>query len=126
MISAIDHVVLTTRDEQQCIAFYTGVLGMELERYGEGRLALRFGKQKLNVHPPGVMAALKADRPQPGALDLCFLAAIPLAAVIERLQANQVPIIAGPVVRSGGTGPIRSVYVRDPDLNLIEIAVPAE
>jgi catechol 2,3-dioxygenase-like lactoylglutathione lyase family enzyme len=124
VIAAIDHVVLTTRDEAKCLAFYVGVLGMQLERYGENRIALRFGKQKINVHQPGVMAALKAQLPTPGSLDLCFVASVPLEAVIERLQASGVPIIAGPVVRSGGLGSIRSVYVRDPDQNLIEIAVP--
>jgi catechol 2,3-dioxygenase-like lactoylglutathione lyase family enzyme len=126
MIAAIDHVVLTTRDEQQCIAFYVGVLGMQLERYGEGRIALRFGNQKLNVHQPGVMARLKADTPLPGALDLCFLAAVPIEAVMQRLQAHDVPIIEGPALRSGAAGPIRSIYVRDPDRNLIEIAAPAQ
>jgi catechol 2,3-dioxygenase-like lactoylglutathione lyase family enzyme len=126
MIAAIDHVVLTTRDEQQCIAFYVGVLGMQLERYGEGRIALRFGNQKLNVHQPGVMARLKAETPLPGALDLCFLTAVSIEAVMQRLQAHNVPIIEGPVLRSGGTGPIRSVYVRDPDRNSIEIAAPAQ
>jgi catechol 2,3-dioxygenase-like lactoylglutathione lyase family enzyme len=126
MIAAIDHVVLTTRDEQQCVAFYVGVLGMQLERYGEGRIALRFGNQKLNVHQPGVMARLKAETPLPGALDLCFLAAVSIEAVMQRLRAHNVPIIEGPVLRSGGAGPIRSVYVRDPDRNLIEIAAPAQ
>jgi catechol 2,3-dioxygenase-like lactoylglutathione lyase family enzyme len=78
MIAAIDHVVLTTRDEQKCLAFYAGVLGMRLERYGEGRIALHFGNQKLNIHQPGVLARLKAGAPSPGSLDLCFLAAVPL------------------------------------------------
>jgi len=124
MIGSIDHVVLTTRDEVKCIGFYTGVLGMALERYGEGRIALRFGNQKINVHQPGVVAGLKAEAPTPGSLDLCFLASVPLATVIERLREGGVPIIAGPVVRSGGVGSIHSVYVRDPDANLVEIAVP--
>jgi len=110
-----------THDEQQCIAFYVGVLGM-----GAGRIALRFGNQKLNVHQPGVMARLKAETPLPGALDLCFLTAVSIEAVMQRLQAHNVPIIEGPVLRSGGAGPIRSVYVRDPDRNLIEIAAPAQ
>ena len=125
MIVAIDHVVLTTRDEAKCLAFYVGVLGMQLERYGANRIALRFGKQKINVHQPAVMAELKAQVPTPGSLDLCFVASVSLDAVIERLRANGVPIIAGPVTRSGGLGNIRSVYVRDPDQNLVEIAVPA-
>ena len=98
---------------------------MQLERYGENRIALRFGKQKINVHQPDVMAGLKAQAPTPGSLDLCFVASVPLDAVIECLRANGVTIITGPVERSGGLGSIRSVYVRDPDQNLVEIAVPA-
>jgi catechol 2,3-dioxygenase-like lactoylglutathione lyase family enzyme len=125
VIAAIDHVVLTTRDEAKCLAFYVGVLGMELERYGDQRIALRFGKQKINVHQPGVMASLKAATPTPGSLDLCFIAAVPLEEVMARLHRHGVPILAGPSVRSGGMGAIRSVYVRDPDENLVEIAVPA-
>jgi catechol 2,3-dioxygenase-like lactoylglutathione lyase family enzyme len=115
MIGAIDHVVLTTRDEVKCIEFYTGVLGMALERYGNDRIALCFGKQKINVHQPGVMAGLKADAPTPGSLDLCFIASVPLDRVIERLSERGVPIIAGPVIRAGAASAIRSVYVRDPD-----------
>ena len=125
MIAAIDHVVLTTGDEAKCLEFYVGVLGMELERYAQGRIALRFGSQKINVHQPGVMAQLKAGTPTPGSLDLCFLALVPLEQVIERLRLHGVPIVAGPVPRSGGLGSIRSVYVRDPDANLVEIAEPA-
>ncbi|MGH8665401.1 MAG: VOC family protein, partial [Burkholderiales bacterium] len=95
------------------------------------RIALRFGTQKINVHQPAVMATLKARTPTPGSLDrfflcLCFIAAVPLDEVIERLRLHDVPIVAGPVVRSGGMGAIRSVYVRDPDQNLVEIAVPAQ
>ena len=125
MIAAIDHVVLTTRDEAKCLAFYVGVLGMQLERYGENRIALRFGSQKINVHQPGVIAGLKAHTPTPGSLDLCFIARLPLDAVIERLRLHGVAIVSGPSLRSGGLGSIRSVYVRDPDENLVEIAVPA-
>lgn len=122
MIEAIDHVVLTTRDERSCIDFYTRVLGMTLERYGDERLALRFGRQKINVHPPGLDAQLKATAPRAGSLDICFLASVPLDQVIAHLNACAIPIIAGPVVRAGGIGRIRSVYVRDPDGNLVEIS----
>jgi len=125
VIDAIDHVVLTTRDEVKCIAFYTGALGMTLERFGNNRLALRFGKQKINVHPPGATIGLKARTPTPGSLDLCFLASVPLDAVIARLREHGVEIIAGPSIRAGALGPIRSVYVRDPDDNLVEISEPA-
>jgi len=126
MIDAIDHVVLTTSDEHDCIDFYTRVLGMTLERYGENRLALRFGRQKINVHPPGLDAALKATDPRPGSLDLCFLASVPLDRVIVRLEECGIAIIAGPLLRSGGIGRIRSVYVRDPDGNLVEISERAD
>ncbi len=126
MIAAIDHVVLTTRDEEKCLAFYVGVLGMQLERYGENRIALLFGSQKINVHQPGVIAGLKAQVPTPGSLDLCFIASVPLDDVIERLRRHGVAIVSGPSLRSGGLGAIRSVYVRDPDANLVEIAVPAD
>ena len=123
---SLDHFVLTTRDLDQCLAFYTGALGMTLERFGAGRIALRFGEQKINVHPPGYEASIKARRPTPGSLDLCFLAACPLEEVIARLQVHGVAIEEGPTLRTGARFAIRSVYVRDPDDNLIEISVPAE
>jgi len=122
VIESIDHVVLTTRDEAKCIAFYIRTLGMQLERYGDNRIALRFGQQKINVHQPGVGAVLKAHAPTPGSLDLCFIASVPLDTVIERLRTQGVAIIEGPSRRAGAHGPIRSIYVRDPDDNLVEIA----
>lgn len=125
MIGSVDHIVLTTGDLEKCLAFYTKVLGMTLERYGEGRIALRFGNHKFNVHPPGFDAGIKARKPTPGSLDLCFLADRPLEAVIAQLKKHDVPIEEGPIVRTGACLPIRSVYVRDPDQNLIEISEPA-
>lgn len=125
MIKSIDHIVLATRDLERCLDFYTRVLGMTLERYGEGRIALRFGDHKFNVHPPGFDASIKARTPTPGSLDLCFLADRPLEEVIAQLEANRVPIEEGPVVRTGARFAIRSVYVRDPDGNLIEISEKA-
>jgi catechol 2,3-dioxygenase-like lactoylglutathione lyase family enzyme len=122
LIKSIDHVVLSTRDESKCIDFYTRVLGMELERYGNNRIALRFGSQKINVHQPGVSAGLKAKFPTPGSLDLCFVASIPLADVLARLATHGIAVVEGPARRAGAAGPIRSVYVRDPDDNLVEIA----
>ena len=97
---------------------------MTLERFGNNRAALHFGNQKLNVHPPGVVASLKAGHPTPGSLDICFLSSAPLDAVIARLRECGIPIIAGPDIRAGAVGSIRSVYVRDPDDNLVEIAEP--
>ena len=122
MIDHLDHLVLTTADEHACVAFYVDVLGMTLETFGGGRKALRFGAQKINLHVQGREFEPKAHAPVPGALDLCFIAAIPLDAVIARLAAAGVSIVEGPVLRTGATAKIRSVYVRDPDLNLIEIA----
>ena len=124
MLASVDHIVLTTNDLERCLDFYTRVLGMKLERYGEGRIALTFGPHKFNVHPPGFDASIKARVPTPGSLDLCFLAAGPLEDVIARLASCKVPIEVGPAVRAGARFPIRSVYVRDPDGNLIEISEP--
>ena len=125
MLASVDHIVLTTADLERCLDFYTRVLGMSAETYGQGRIALKFGPHKFNVHPPGFVAGIRAHRPTPGSLDLCFLADRPLEQVIAHLKACDVPIEEGPSVRTGARFPIRSVYVRDPDLNLIEISEPA-
>jgi catechol 2,3-dioxygenase-like lactoylglutathione lyase family enzyme len=130
MIDHLDHLVLTTAREEACVRFYTQALGMALESFIGGtppveRKAFRFGVQKINLHVKGREFEPKAHTPVPGALDLCFMAAVPLDEVIVRLQAAGVAIVEGPVQRTGATGPIRSVYVRDPDLNLIEISEAA-
>jgi catechol 2,3-dioxygenase-like lactoylglutathione lyase family enzyme len=128
MIDHIDHIVLTTRDRDGCIRFYTEVLGMKLERFRtatEERLALKFGNQKINLHEWGKEFTPRAHVAAPGTQDLCFIAAVPLEQVVNRLKEAGVPLLEGPVMKTGATGPIRSVYVRDPDLNLIEISVPA-
>lgn len=122
MIDHLDHLVLTTRDKGACVRFYTDVLGMQLEQFGAGRLAFRFGAQKINLHEAGREFLPKAHVPTPGSLDLCFIAAVPLDGVIARLRQFGVPIEEGPVRRTGAEGPILSVYVRDPDQNLIEIS----
>ncbi|OQR31626.1 VOC family virulence protein [Pseudomonas sp. Bc-h] len=122
MIDHLDHLVLTAVDADATVDFYTRILGMQLETFGAGRMAFRFGNQKINLHVRGKEFEPKAHVPVPGALDLCFIASIPLEQVIARLNDAQWPIIEGPVMRTGATGPIRSVYVRDPDLNLIEIS----
>ena len=123
MIDHIDHIVLTTRDKDACIRFYTEVLGMKLERFSENRLALKFGSQKINLHEWGREFTPRAHVAAPGTLDLCFIASVPLEAVIEKLKRSNIPIVDGPVAKTGAQGPIRSVYVRDPDLNLVEISV---
>jgi len=127
MIHHIDHIVLTTAHEDACIDFYTRVMGMELDSFIGGtppveRKAFRFGNQKINLHVKGKEFEPKADIPTPGSLDLCFIASCPIAEVIQRLQDEDWPIIEGPVIRTGARSKIRSVYVRDPDQNLIEIS----
>ena len=127
MIVHLDHLVLTTAKEAECVDFYTRVLGMRLESFIGGtppveRKAFKFGNQKINLHIKGKEFEPKADIPTPGSLDLCFIADCPLQQVIERLKAEAWPIIEGPVVRTGATQKINSVYVRDPDQNLIEIS----
>ena len=129
MIDRLDHLVLTTADEAACVDFYTRVLGMALEIFTGGtppvaRKAFKFGVQKINLHNKGSEFEPKAHLPVPGALDLCFLASIPLAEVIARLEQARWPIVEGPVLRTGATQKIRSIYVRGPDLNLIEISEP--
>ena len=127
MIHHLDHLVLTTEHEEACIQFYTKVLGMQLESFVGGdppveRRAFRFGNQKINLHLKGREFEPKAFHPTPGALDLCFIATVSIEEVQVRLQEFNVPIIEGPLQRTGATGKIRSVYVRDPDQNLIEIS----
>ena len=127
MIDHLDHLVLTTARREACVDFYTRVLGMRLETFIGGtppveRHAFRFGNQKINLHVQGAEFEPKAHLPVPGSQDLCFIASVPLEAVIDRLNAAPWPILDGPVMRTGATGKIRSVYVRDPDFNLIEIS----
>ncbi len=127
MIDHLDHLVLTTCDEAACIDFYTRVLGMQLESSLGGtppvqRQAFKFGHQKINLHVRGREFEPKAHLPVPGALDLCFIASVPLVEVIVRVTQADWPILEGPVMRTGATQKIRSIYLRDPDLNLIEIS----
>ena len=124
MIDHLDHIVLATTDEAACLRFYVDGLGMTLENFGQGRKALRFGDQKINLHVKGHEFEPKAHLPVPGALDLCFIASVPLDEVVARLAARGLSIIEGPVARTGAVSRIRSVYLRDPDLNLIEISEP--
>lgn len=122
MIASLDHFVLTTTDEAACIDFYVDLLGMHLEEFGEGRKALRFGNQKINLHVKGREHEPKAHLPVPGALDLCFLVDGPLDDVIAKLELRGATIIEGPVLRTGANARLRSIYLRDPDLNLIELS----
>jgi len=127
MIDHLDHLVLTTAKEEECVDFYTRVLGMTLESFIGGtppveRKAFKFGNQKINLHIIGKEFEPKANIPTPGSLDLCFIADRPLDQIVEQLQSAAWPIIEGPVIRTGATQKINSVYVRDPDQNLIEIS----
>jgi catechol 2,3-dioxygenase-like lactoylglutathione lyase family enzyme len=127
MIDHLDHLVLTTANEAECIDFYTRVLGMKLEIFAAGtstveRKAFKFGNQKINLHIKGKEFEPKADKPTPGSLDLCFIADRPLNDVIQKLKKELWPIIEGPVIRTGATAKINSIYIRDPDFNLIEIS----
>ena len=126
MIDRIDHVVLTTRDLEACLRFYSRILGMKVEKFqtpDATRIALKFGNQKINVHEWGKEFSPRAHVAAPGTLDLCFIASVSLEAVMEKLRKENLTILEGPVLKTGATGPIRSVYVRDPDLNLVEISV---
>ena len=122
MIDRLDHFVLTVVDIDRTCVFYSAGLGMEVVTFGAGRKALQFGRQKINLHEVGKEFEPKAYRPTAGSGDLCFIAAVPLDQVIDKLRKNRIEIIEGPVARTGATGPIMSVYIRDPDANLIEIS----
>jgi catechol 2,3-dioxygenase-like lactoylglutathione lyase family enzyme len=121
-IDRIDHLVLTVRDIEATCAFYSRVLGMDIVAFGAGRVALTFGIQKFNLHQAGHEFEPKAKHPTPGSADICLIAAVPLAQVIAHLEVCGVPIIEGPTTRTGATGPLQSVYFRDPDSNLIEVS----
>ncbi len=123
-ISHLDHLVLTVDDLEATTDFYTRVLGMRAVTFGQGRQALAFGQQKINLHQAGREFEPKAGRPTPGSADLCLIVATALDEVVAHLEREGVALVEGPVERTGATGPIRSVYVRDPDQNLIELSQP--
>jgi catechol 2,3-dioxygenase-like lactoylglutathione lyase family enzyme len=121
-IDRLDHLVLTVADIAATCDFYQRVLGMEIVHFGEGRRALRFGLQKINLHAHGNEFAPKALRPTPGSADLCLITYATMDEILAHLHAQAVRIEDGPVQRTGATGPILSVYFRDPDGNLIEVS----
>lgn len=121
-IDHLDHLVLTVRDVQKTVAFYQGVLGMKPIEFGDGRYALKFGNQKINLHTSSAPLEPHALRPTRGSGDLCFITSATPRQVMEHLEALGVAVEEGPVLRSGATGPITSVYFRDPDGNLLEVA----
>ena len=121
-IDRLDHLVLTVRDIDATCEFYSRALGMSVVTFAEGRKALQFGAQKFNLHPSGREFDPKAAHPTPGSIDVCLISAVPLSDVIAHLTRCNVAIIEGPVTRTGAQGSIRSVYFRDPDMNLIEVS----
>ena len=124
-VDHLDHLVLTVADVSATAAFYQRVLGMHPITFGDGRRALAFGNQKINLHEAGRELRPFAARPTPGSADLCFTTSTPLSEVVTTLTNLGVPVEEGPVPRTGATGPIVSVYLRDPDGNLIELSNPA-
>ncbi|MFI7422166.1 VOC family protein [Nonomuraea sp. NPDC049684] len=121
-IDRLDHLVLTVADVEAAVRFYTTVLGMEAVTFGEGRRALAFGQSKINLHQAGREFEPKAARPVPGSADLCLITADPVETVMDELARHGVGIEEGQVERTGALGPIRSVYLRDPDGNLVELS----
>lgn len=121
-ISHIDHIVLTVQDIEETARFYESVLGMERVVFGKGRVALRFGRQKINLHQKGREFEPKAQRPTPGSADLCFITELDLEEALSHVKGMGVDVIEGPVNRTGAAGPVMSFYFRDPDMNLIEVS----
>ena len=121
-ISRLDHFVLTVKDLQQTVAFYTQVLGMKEVRFGEGRIALEYGQQKINLHELGNEFEPKAQNVREGSADLCFITQTPLEDAMNHVREQGVELLEGPVKRTGAQGPILSFYFRDPDGNLIEVS----
>jgi catechol 2,3-dioxygenase-like lactoylglutathione lyase family enzyme len=127
IVHTLDHLVLTVVDIGETCAFYTQTLGMRAEQFttasGEVRWALKYGSSKINLHQQGQEFEPKAARPTPGSADLCFLTATPIDLWIKHLDNLNIQIEDGPVPRTGATGPLNSIYIRDPDKNLIEVSV---
>ncbi len=118
----IDHIVLTVKNIELTLRFYESILGMESETFAKGRVALKFGDQKINLHQLGKEFIPKADSPTPGSEDLCFITDTKLSDAMKDVQQKGISILEGPVERTGATGKILSFYFRDPDNNLIEVA----
>ncbi len=121
-IDSIDHVVFTVKDIEATCDFYSKVLGMEIVTFGQGRKALAFGSQKINLQQLGRESTLIAQKPTSGSADICFVTSVPLSEVVAHLSSFGVKLIGGPVERDGARGLMMSVYFRDPDLNLVEVS----
>ena len=122
----LDHLVLTVRDVERTVAFYSRALGMTPRAFGQNRVALHFGDQKINLHEAGQVVDANVRHATPGSADLCFLTSVPLGRVKEHLRKEDIRVIEGPVRRTGARGPIESIYFYDPDENLIEVANRAD
>ncbi|EBD5984538.1 VOC family protein [Salmonella enterica subsp. diarizonae] len=122
IIDRIDHLVLTVSDISTTIRFYEEVLGFSAVTFKQNRKALIFGAQKINLHQQEMEFEPKASRPTPGSADLCFITSTPINNVVSEILQAGIPIVEGPVERTGATGEIMSIYIRDPDGNLIEIS----
>ncbi len=121
-VESLDHLVLTVKNLEKTCEFYSQVLGMEIRRFGGNRIAMHFGKQKINLHEVGTVVDKNVRHAAPGSADLCFLTANAIEEVIKDLQDKGVNIIEGPVKRTGAQQTLKSIYLYDPDENLIEIA----
>jgi len=121
-IDTIDHVVFTVKDINATCDFYAKVLGMEVVTFGEGRKALAFGSQKINLQQSGRESTLIAEKPTPGSADICFVTSVPVSEVVAHLNSCGVCLVGGPVKRDGARGSMMSIYFRDPDLNLVEVS----
>ena len=121
-IDSLDHLVLTVKDIDATVSFYSKSLGMDVVTFAGNRKALSFGVQKINLHQHNQEFEPKAQTPTPGSADLCFITSVPLPEVVHHLSSCNVGVIEGPVQRTGAIGPILSIYFRDPDMNLIEVS----
>ena len=125
-IERLDHLVLTVINVEDTCRFYSIVLGMEIINFSKNRKALKFGDQKINLHETGKEFEPKAGNPTPGSADLCFISENEIEKLIKEIKDHGIQIIEGPVERTGALGKINSIYIRDPDNNLIEILVPLQ
>ncbi len=122
VLDRLDHLVLTVRDVEATCRFYEAALGMRRESFGEGRVALHFGRQKINLHPYPSPVEIVAQDARPGSADLCFITETPIENVVAHLESLGIGIEMGPVERTGAQGTLNSIYCRDPDGNLIEVS----
>ncbi|WP_102348896.1 VOC family protein [Bacillus sp. Marseille-P3661] len=122
IIDRIDHIVLTVKDVERTVDFYSNVLGMEVQVYGGKWKTMAFGQQRINLHELGSEVPIRAQNPTPGSADICLIASTPIEEVIQHVKAKGVEIEEGPIMRAGALGQLESIYFRDPDNNLVEVS----